>query len=110
MAEKQFCEGLFYKQPGPKAPPFIKANLSFNVIKFVEWLQKQTNERGWVNVDIKESREGKIYAELNNWQPKKEVQTIQQGQSFDEQMNAPAQEPTKIDDDNSIDIKDIPFA
>jgi len=111
MAEKIFVEGLFYKLPSDKAPKFIKANLSFNVVKFVEFLQAQQNERGWVNIDVKESREGKIYAEVNTWQAeKKDVPVIQEGQSFEEQMSAPAQEPTKSDDNNSIDIKDIPFA
>jgi len=109
MAEKIFVEGLFFKEPNEKVKNFIKANLSFNVVKFTEWLQKQTNERGYVNVDVKVGKTGSIYCELNTWKPQAKVPVIQEGQSFDEQMKAPAQEPTKVEDENEINIKDIPF-
>ena len=65
--EKKFVDGLFVKRH-EKAPDFVKANLSFNQ-KFIDWLQNNLNAKGYCNVDIKESKGGKLYAELNSWQP-----------------------------------------
>jgi hypothetical protein len=50
-------------------------NLSFNAAKFSEFLKKNTNERGYVNVDCWEKdTPGKFgdthSASLNDWQPK----------------------------------------
>jgi hypothetical protein len=79
--DKIFADGLFFKKPSEKAPKFIIGNLSVNVGKFVPFLQAQTNERGWVNLDIKESKNGTIYIEVNDWQKgqetkKEEIPTI----------------------------------
>ena len=99
--EKQFVDGIFCKR-NEKAPEFVIANLSFNVDKFTNFIKAQQNERGWVNIDLKKGKTGNMYAEVNNWKPKAE-------QSFEAQMNAPAQEPTKSDGEKEIDIKDIPL-
>lgn len=64
--EKVFPAGLIYKQPSPRAPQWIKANLSFKVDEFIAWL-KQYDNNGWVNVDVKESKGGKIYCELSTY-------------------------------------------
>lgn len=63
---KIFADGFIYKTPSPKAPEFIKANLSFKVEEFIKFLQANDNG-GWVNVDVKVSKGGKIYGELNTW-------------------------------------------
>lgn len=62
--EKVFPAGLIYKLPSPKAPQWVKANLSFKVDEFVAWL-KQYDLNGWVNVDVKMSKGNKIYCELS---------------------------------------------
>ena len=102
MIDKIFCDGIFVKR-NEKAPEFVIANLSFNVDKFTNFIKAQQNERGWVNIDLKKSKSDIMYAEVNTWKPQAKEQ------SFESQMNAPAQEPTKSNEENIIDIKDIPF-
>ncbi len=70
--EKVFPAGLVYKLPHPNAPQWVKANLSFKVDEFIAWLKTYNND-GWVNVDVKESKGGKVYCELSTYkreQPK----------------------------------------
>jgi hypothetical protein len=65
-----FVEGMFVKR-NEKAPDFVIANLSFNE-KFIDYLKSSLNAKGYANIDLKKSKEGKLYAELNDWQPKTE--------------------------------------
>ncbi len=44
--------------------------LSFNVQKFVGFLNLHANEKGWVNVDVARSKTSqKLYGKLNLWKP-----------------------------------------
>jgi hypothetical protein len=70
MSEKEFINGLIAKKPSEKAPEFIKCNLSIKRADLIQYLQGKTEE--WLNIDIKESKEGKYYAEINNWKPQKQ--------------------------------------
>jgi hypothetical protein len=65
--EKKFVEGLFVKEKELKYGPLTE--LSFNVDKFTAWIEKHCNEKGYVNVTIAKSKEGKPYAKLNDWKP-----------------------------------------
>lgn len=68
MSETKFVNGLFVNKPHVNAPDFVKAELSISVDRFVEWLkQQETTEKGYVKVTLKESKGGKLYAELNSW-------------------------------------------
>jgi hypothetical protein len=68
---QEFVDGLFVNRK-ENAPEFVKASLSFKVENFVEYLNSKANAKGYVNIDILESREGKLYAKLNDWKPKQE--------------------------------------
>lgn len=71
--EKIFAEGLYFDRRDG-APDFVKGRLSIQLDRFTEWAKKHVTEKGYVNIDIKESRDaGKFYAELNTW--KKEAPT-----------------------------------
>ena len=73
MADKEFPNGLMVKQPSEKAPEFIKCHLSIKRKDMGNWLRGKTDD--WINLDVKVSRDGKWYAEVNNWKPeKKEAQ------------------------------------
>ena len=65
--EKKFVTGAFVSKRD-NAPEFIKANLSFTE-KFIDYLKENFNAKGYVNIDLKESKEGKLYLDLNDWQP-----------------------------------------
>lgn len=77
--EKIFADGLRLERPGPKAPEWVKGKISVFVPKFTEFLQKHQSEKGWVNFDIKKSKSGVLYVELNTWKP---GQTQQQDVNF----------------------------
>jgi hypothetical protein len=73
-----FIDGLYVNKPHDNAPDFIKANLGINVDKFVEWLYAhEVNDKGYLikKIDIKESREGKFYAQVNDFVPKKKSES-----------------------------------
>ncbi len=77
MENKQiFTEGIIFTKPNENAPEFIKGKLSFKVEEAVAFLKKHKSESGWVNCDLKKSREGKLYLTLNTFnKAKKETST-----------------------------------
>lgn len=68
---KVFADGFSFKSPSDKAPDFILGSLSVNVMKAIAWLQANANERGWVNLSIKRSKNGTEYIERDDWKPTK---------------------------------------
>jgi len=68
--EKIFADGLIVKRK-ENAPDFVKHNLAFKVDDFVKFL-RDNDKKGWVNVDVKESKGGKLYAELDTFEPQKQ--------------------------------------
>lgn len=66
--EKIFAEGLIVKR-NDNAPDFVLGSLSVKIDEFKTWLDKHSNN-GWVNIDLKRSQGGKLYAEKNSWKPK----------------------------------------
>ena len=65
--DKVFPVGMFIKPPHEKAPDFVKGKVSVKVAEFVEWAQGQNKE--WLNFDIKVSQGGKLYMEVDTWEP-----------------------------------------
>jgi len=91
--EKIFVNGMIAKRH-PNAPDFVKASLSLKMSELIEFA-RQHHKDGWLNIQIKESKGGKYYAELDTWEP-----------SQAPQQQAPQQqpEPATVDFDD-----DIPF-
>ena len=70
MESPKFVDGLFFSHPRLGAPEFILGNISISKAKFLNWLDNQApNDKDYVNIDIKKSKEGKIYCSLNEWKP-----------------------------------------
>lgn len=69
--EPVFADGLMWKDKHPNAPEFVKGSLSINVESFYQWAKQHVNEKGWVSLDMKESKKGGIYYQLNTFVPKK---------------------------------------
>ena len=70
--EAIFLDGVFIERPREGAPDFVKGKLSFNAHKFVPFLKKHMNAEGYINADLKVSRAGKLYIQLNTWKPSQE--------------------------------------
>jgi hypothetical protein len=65
--DKIFAQGLIVKSPSENAPDFIKYKLSIKTEEFTKFLEDHTKPDGWVNLDLKESKGGKLYCELNQY-------------------------------------------
>ena len=87
MSDNKFISGLFFKDPHENAPDFVMVKGSIKIADMRAWLDQQDGE--WVNFDLKRSREGKPYAQIDTWVPDKErgggrghrqVSTQRQGQ------------------------------
>jgi len=95
--DKVFANGMYFNRPLPQAPDFVIGNVSINKKQFIEWLNKQSvNDGGYLSIDIKESKKGKPYCELNTYQKKAE-QAEPQEQDYTQER------------DDSIRIEDVPF-
>lgn len=82
--EKQFVSGMFVKMPSDKAPDFILLDLSFKPHEFFTWCQDRMDEKGWVNIQVKKSQKGTIYAELNTWKPTKTPEQTQATENYND--------------------------
>ncbi len=93
--EKNFVKGVFIKMPHDKAPNFILLDMSFKPHEFFTWCQDHIDSKGWVNIQVKKSQKGTLYAELNSWKKKEEIP-----------VEEPTPEPVV---DTQPDLSDIPF-
>ena len=94
--ENKFIQGLFTSRRD-NSPEFVKANLSFRTEQFIKWLKANTNDKGYCNVDILESKEGKLYAKLNDWKPSEKFVKNEDGSLETEEV------------EDELNIQNIPF-
>ena len=86
MSEKQepiFPKGLIFKAPRDGAPEFVKGALSIKVEEFMEWLATNKPISDWISIDLKESKQGKYYSQLNTWKPEEGTQRVTLAQAND---------------------------
>lgn len=63
--EKIFADGFSFKRKD-NAPDFVVGRLSVKVEDAVVFL-KNNIKNGWCNLDIKQSKSGSFYVELDTW-------------------------------------------
>jgi hypothetical protein len=68
--DKIFSKGIFFKRPNDTAPKYVLGKIKFKVEEAISFLQENINEGGWATVDVKESKDGKIYCELDTYVPR----------------------------------------
>ena len=79
--EKIYAKGLFVKR-NEKAPEFVVCSLSFKTDDFILFLKENTNEKGYVNLQVLKSREkSTIYAVLDTFEPKTNTTPTQEKKS-----------------------------
>jgi len=72
--ETKLIEGLYAKKPSDNAPDFVKAKISINQ-KFIDFYNENKNEKGYLNMDILETKDGtKYYAKLDEYKPKEKTE------------------------------------
>lgn len=68
--EKIYAKGLFAKR-NENAPEFVTCSLSIKTDDFIQFLRENTNEKGYVNLQVLKSREkGTLYAVVDTFEPK----------------------------------------
>lgn len=107
MVDNKFPSGLIIKAPRQGAPDFIKGSISIKKADLIAWLELQ--EGDWVNADIKESKGGKWYAQVNTWKP----ETKKTHDDTTERMNQLYADMTKKMPENELvdleGLNQIPF-
>ena len=92
--EKIFVDGMIVKR-NPNAPDFVICSLSLKCEELVAFMRKHHKDK-WVNIQVKQSKGGKYYAELDTWQPTQgEAGTAGMAQA----KGAMAPAPDNFDDD-----------
>lgn len=103
MSENKFVPGLLAKSPRDGAPSFVKMGISIKIHEFNDFLVGLPDDQEWLNLDIKESQGGKLYAAINDWKPNGGGSARQGGQ---QQRQRPQQQRPPMDD---FADDDIPF-
>ena len=96
-----FIDGLFAKAPHEKAPDFVKCKISIKRKDLGNWLRQRDDE--WINVIVKESKEGKWYAQIDDWKPK------QSGEQHPENSVSQNYANAVSDPEDPFEGEDIPF-
>ena len=65
---KTFANGFIFKR-NDNAPDFVVGKLSIKAQDAIMFIN-QYNKKGWLNLDIKKSKEGKFYMELDTYEVK----------------------------------------
>jgi len=68
--DKIFADGFSFNKR-EDAPAFVIGKVSVKVADALTFL-KSHDSNGWVNLDIKQSKGGKFYMELDTWTPKQD--------------------------------------
>lgn len=65
--EKIFVVGLSLKETNIPKAPWIKAKIGLKMDKFIEFANQHTDERGWFNMTLAESKTGTLYIEVDQY-------------------------------------------
>jgi len=90
MSESKLVNGFFFKLPHENAPEFVKGKISIKLADFAKFV-KENKDGEWMNIQLKISKSGNPYADLDTWKP--------------EQKSEAPPEATKEDTESS----DLPF-
>ena len=107
MDDIKFADGIYFKEPHQNAPDFVKGKLSIQKQKLMAWLEgMDAGDEGYINLDIKVAKSGKLYIAVDNWKPNNQQQAQQQKPQLTPQQQE--QMDTRIEEDPIID-DDVPF-
>jgi len=66
--DKIFIEGIRFFKPNPKAPTWIKGNITINFVEFKEFIKKQNFKEPIMKIDLNKSdKKGTYYFTLNTY-------------------------------------------
>ena len=89
--EKINVKGLFAKR-NEKAPEFVICSLSVKTDDFTQFLKENTNEKGYVNLQVLRSKDkGTLYAVVDTFEPKASTTPTEVKKAVKTQDNDPFQ-------------------
>ena len=100
-----FVDGLFVEKPREGTPDFVIGKLSFNVAQFIKFANDNVNAKGYINVDMLESKKGTYYGKLNTYVPVDQVESKPIGSTTDQVVEALNK---KVEEDRTP-LDEIPF-
>jgi len=65
MSNTAYLKGLFVKNAHEKAPDFVIGRIAIARKDLIETLKSMPDD--WVNLDIKKSKDGDLYASINTY-------------------------------------------
>lgn len=74
--EKQFAKGFIFKR-NDNAPEWAIGKLSIKAQEAIQFINEKNNG-GWLNLEIKKSKEGKFYIELDTYEAKPKVESVKE--------------------------------
>lgn len=77
--EKIFADGFSFKRR-ENAPDFVVGRQSIKVDEAIAFLSQHA-KNGWVNLDIKQAKNGNYYCELDTWEAKPQGNSAATGKS-----------------------------
>ena len=79
--DKVFAKGFSFKR-NDNAPEFVVGKISLKADEAIQFIKDNSFE-GWVNLDVKKSKDGKYYIELDNFKLKQAKQEkLEEGLPF----------------------------
>ncbi len=85
MEDKIWVDGLRVYKPDERAADFVKANIVINKAEMLAWLATQSGDK--IKVQMKESRAGNYYAEVNTYQrQEKPAEQLPVDDNFDDEI------------------------
>jgi hypothetical protein len=117
MAEPKFVDGMRVSR-NANAPEYVTCKLGIKVDEFRNWLAK--NQQGeWINIDIKLSKKGSYYAELDTYNRADELRKAQEptdrltGKDAEEVIAAREDYNARVEalqqKEDEMDVSNIPF-
>ena len=98
MEEKKYAKGLFAKR-NEKAPEFVVCNISIKADEFDKFVKENTNEKGYVNLQVLKSKDkGTLYAVLDTFEPKASTASTDVKKAVKTQESDPFQNGNSGDD------------
>ena len=83
MTDKIFADGVSIKPKETRYGEILKVGIKAK--PFMDFLAKYTNERGYVNLDLKKGQSGKWYMELNAYKNNQSEEVTEDLVTFDDE-------------------------
>ena len=104
-----FADGMNFKARHEKAPETVRGSIYFKVAPFITFLERNKDERGYVNVKMmKSKKDGSIYFILDTWKPEKKNIDSETGEEIPD-IESIATPQNSLSSKDGIELEKIPF-